>query len=190
MSFSTPVGAKVGNWKKVLYTQTGTELGPILPRTDEKEITLMKGGISIWNKAFSDIMLFLLASCHFTPASGLWKIPFSPFHCPTSISPLTHPTPSDSILCLYKWFFSSFFLSFFSFLFLSFFFFLGLHPWHMEVPRLGFKSELQLPAYTTATITQDPSHNCDLHHSSQQCHIPFPLSEARDRTHILMDTSR
>ena len=25
------------------------------------------------------------------------------------------------------------------------------HPWHMEVPRLGVKSELQLPAYTTAT---------------------------------------
>ena len=27
---------------------------------------------------------------------------------------------------------------------------------HMEVPRLGFKSELQLPAYTTATATLDP----------------------------------
>ena len=25
--------------------------------------------------------------------------------------------------------------------------FLGLHPRHMEVPRLGIKSELQLPAY-------------------------------------------
>ena len=25
----------------------------------------------------------------------------------------------------------------------------------MEVPRLGFESELQLPAYTTATATQD-----------------------------------
>ena len=30
-------------------------------------------------------------------------------------------------------------------------FFLELHPQHMEVPRLGVKSELQLPAYTTAT---------------------------------------
>ena len=28
--------------------------------------------------------------------------------------------------------------------------FLGLHPWHMEVLRLGVKSELQLLAYTTA----------------------------------------
>ena len=32
----------------------------------------------------------------------------------------------------------------------SFFSFLGLHLRHMEVPRLGIKSELQLPAYTTA----------------------------------------
>ena len=30
----------------------------------------------------------------------------------------------------------------------------------MEVPRLGVKSELQLPAYTTATATQDPSLGC------------------------------
>ena len=29
--------------------------------------------------------------------------------------------------------------------------FLGQHPRHMEVPRLGVKSELQLPAYTIAT---------------------------------------
>ena len=31
------------------------------------------------------------------------------------------------------------------------FFFLGPHLQHMEVPRLGVKSELQLPAYTTAS---------------------------------------
>ena len=35
------------------------------------------------------------------------------------------------------------------------FVFLGLHPWHMEVPSLGVESELQLPAYTTATATQN-----------------------------------
>ena len=34
----------------------------------------------------------------------------------------------------------------------------------MEVPRLGVKSDLQLPAYVTTTATQDPSHICDLHH--------------------------
>ena len=32
-----------------------------------------------------------------------------------------------------------------------FFFFLGPHPQYMEVPRLGVQSELQVPAYTTAT---------------------------------------
>ena len=57
----------------------------------------------------------------------------------------------------------------------------------MEVPRLGVELELQLPAYTTATATLDPSCICDLYHSLQQHRI---LSEARDRTHILMDTSR
>ena len=37
-----------------------------------------------------------------------------------------------------------------------FFFFVGPHLWHMEVPRLGVKSELQLPTYTTVTTTLDP----------------------------------
>lgn len=41
---------------------------------------------------------------------------------------------------------------------LTFFFFLGLHLQYMEVPRLGVKSELQLPAYTTVTATPAPSH--------------------------------
>jgi len=36
------------------------------------------------------------------------------------------------------------------------FFFLGLHLQHVEVPRLGSESKLQLPAYTTATAMQDP----------------------------------
>ena len=43
--------------------------------------------------------------------------------------------------------------------------FLGPHPGHVEVPRLGIQSELQLPAHTTATATWDPSRICDLHHS-------------------------
>ena len=49
----------------------------------------------------------------------------------------------------------------------------GPPVWHMEVPRLGAKLELelQLPAYSTAH------------------QILNPLSEARDQTHILMDTS-
>ena len=58
----------------------------------------------------------------------------------------------------------------------------------MEVPRLGFKLELQLQAYTTATATQDPSRIWDLGHSSQQRWILNPPREARDRTHILADT--
>ena len=68
--------------------------------------------------------------------------------------------------------------------------FLGPHLRHVEVPGLGVESELQLPAYTTATATRDPSHVCDLHHSSWQCWILNPLKEARDQTCILTDTSR
>ena len=54
--------------------------------------------------------------------------------------------------------------------------FLGLHLWHMEVPRLGVESKLQLPAYTTTTATPDQSSICNLHHSSWQCQIPDPLA--------------
>ena len=78
-------------------------------------------------------------------------------------------------VCAFFWFF--------------FFFFLWLHHWYMEVPRPGVESELQLPAYTTV-IMPDPSCLCNLHHSSQQCWILNPLSEARDQTHILITTSQ
>ena len=79
---------------------------------------------------------------------------------------------------------------------ISFYFifcFLGLHLRHMEVPRLGVESELQLPGYTTATATttamQDLSCVCGLHDGSWQHQILNPLSEASNQTHILMDTS-
>ena len=81
-------------------------------------------------------------------------------------------------------------LSFFPFFFFFFFFF-GLFRadlWHMKVPRIGVELELWLLA--TATATPDPSHVCDLHHSSWQPRIFNPLSGTRDRTCILMDTSR
>ena len=55
----------------------------------------------------------------------------------------------------------------------------GRHLEHMEVPRLGVKLELQLPAYTTATAMQNLSHICDLtlSHSLPQRQIPNPLRE-------------
>ena len=57
---------------------------------------------------------------------------------------------------------------------------LGLQPCHMEVPWPGVKSELQLPAYTTAIAIPDPSRICHIHYSSQQHWILDPLSGARD----------
>ena len=57
-----------------------------------------------------------------------------------------------------------------TFLFVCFLLFRAA-PQHMEVPRLGVKSELQLQAYTTATATLDPSRVCNLHHSSRKCQL-------------------
>ena len=61
---------------------------------------------------------------------------------------------------------------------------------HMEVPRLGVKSELQLPAYTTVMAMLDLSRIFNLHHSSQHRQILNPLNQARDRTLVLMSPSR
>ena len=66
---------------------------------------------------------------------------------------------------------------------IDFFFFFKLHLQYLEVLRLGVESELQRLAYATAT-TPELSHIC------KQCWILNPLGEARDRTHILMDTSQ
>ena len=74
-------------------------------------------------------------------------------------------------------------------LFFIFLFFLGLHPRYVEVSRLGVESELQLLLCTTATATWDPSHICDLPHSSRQRWILHPRSGARDQTRNLMDPS-
>ena len=57
----------------------------------------------------------------------------------------------------------------------------------MEVLRLRVESELQLPAYTTATAMQDPSQP-NLRPTPQLTAMLIlnPLREARDQTHVLM----
>ena len=73
--------------------------------------------------------------------------------------------------------------------FFSFWFFFSMQ--HMEIPGLD-QIRAAAAATATAIAMQDPTLVCDLHHSSQhsQRQILNPLSEARDQTHILMDTSR
>ena len=83
------------------------------------------------------------------------------FHCVLlqyifSVVPVLY---SRSLLVIYYMYSSVYMLLFVVFCFL------GLHPQHIEVLRLGVQSELQLPAYATATTT-DPSRIYDLHHSS------------------------
>ena len=64
----------------------------------------------------------------------------------------------------------------------------------MKVPRIGVESELQLPAYTRATATLDPSHICDLVTTVTTAHGNTgsfnQLSKGRDWTCFLMDTSQ
>ena len=99
-------------------------------------------------------------------------------------------TPQRELLLSERW--ASDFTSFapISWLALLLLVFSGLRLRHMEVPRLGVKLELQLPAYTTATATGDPSPVFDLRHSSWQRRIPDPLSEAGGWIWVLMDTSQ
>ena len=52
--------------------------------------------------------------------------------------------------------------------------------WHMEIPRLGVKSELQLQAYIIATEMQDLSCNIYYRLLQQQSLNPLSLSKARD----------
>ena len=70
-----------------------------------------------------------------------------------------------------------------------FVFFLGPHLWQMEVPRLGVKSELQLPVYTRATAMPDPSRLWSTPQLKQH-RILNPLNKGRDRTHNLMVPSQ
>ena len=55
-----------------------------------------------------------------------------------------------------------------------------------KFPGLGVELELQLLTDATATATTDLSHICNLDRSR----ILNPLSEVRDQTHILKDTSQ
>ena len=71
----------------------------------------------------------------------------------------------------------------------SFFLLFRAVPVAYEVPGLGVKFELQLPAYATATAMQGLGRICDLHYSSWKFPILNPLSEARNQTRILMDAS-
>ena len=133
--------------------------------------------------------------------SGAWRPWFlSPLGVPTGILGFCH-SPTTTLILAWGWGgghvapshpltkLNALNLLFFSFLFFSFpsfLVFLEPHLWHMEVPRLGVQSELQLPAYTTATATWGPSRVCNLQHSSQQRWVLNPLSKAKDRTCILM----
>ena len=59
----------------------------------------------------------------------------------------------------------------------------------MEVPRLEVEIGVTAAGLAMATVMQDLSHICDLHHSSRQQWTLNSPGEARDRTCVLMDQS-
>ena len=70
-----------------------------------------------------------------------------------------------------------------------FFSFYGCTCGIWKFPGLEVKSELQLQAYTAATATPAPSHIFDLCHHLWQCRILNSLSEAKDQTCNLTNTT-
>ena len=68
--------------------------------------------------------------------------------------------------------------------------FLKLHSWHMEIPRLGFEFELQLPAYAIAT--QDGIQGMSATHTTPHGNTRSLIHWVRPGiwTHILMDANR
>ena len=126
-------------------------------------------------------ILFLKVGCF------QWSLPLQNFIFPSSSrEPNSIIAPTEFLMILLPPS-QRIFLSLSCFLPFSF---LGPYPGHMEVPRLGFESQLQLLAYTTATATQDLSRICCLHCSLWQHQILNPLSKARDRTRVFVDASR
>ena len=70
-----------------------------------------------------------------------------------------------------------------------YFFRAALEAYGSSQARGGIGAAAAGLATATAT-TWDLGLICNLHHSSWQHWIPNPQSEARDPTHVLMDTSR
>ena len=128
----------------------------------------------------------ILINCHSHPSN----------HHPdpsTAINTELRPSTSKKIMALswrLRWWLACFnnevifFLSFFFFFFFFFFFWLG----YEGSPARGWIITGTAPLPPTPGNVGEPHLN--LHHSSRHCKIPNPLSEARDRTHILMDPSR
>ena len=84
-------------------------------------------------------------------------------------------------------------LVFFGLFFWSFLPFLGPLSQHMEVPRQGVESELQLPAYTTATAAWDLSwiQAVSPPYTTARGNAGFSTYETgQDQARILMDPSR
>ena len=110
------------------------------------------------------------------------------WHIPREVKNIESNIDLISNITQWVYNYASISLNFFSLSLTLFSFLLGPYLRHMEVPRLGLKSELQLSAYTTAMATPDPSCICNLQFILWQLWILNPLSKARDQTLIFTET--
>ena len=171
-------------WSGLIFTDT-RELSPGIISGNFLSLEIL--WIMILN--ISSILLFCFPSSK-TPIILALLLQWMKFHFSVSAWLFSLLYIIVTLFVVFLLFSNALYHTFISRLFSLSFGFLG--PWlqHMEGPRLGVELELQLPAYTTATATWDPSCICDLHHSSWQCWILNPLSEARDQTQILRNSSQ
>ena len=153
-------------------------------------------GYSIVPALFIEKIILSPLSCHYSFVQnsdvhvgciGIFFFPASPMACGSSqvkesnwshssnnTKSLTHCTTGQ--LCNGIFFFFFFFLR-------------AACPSIWKIPGVELELQLQLPVFTKATATRDPSWVCDLHHSSWQHRILNPLNGARNQTQIIMDTS-
>ena len=165
------------SWASIRIDQQGAARHKTLKPEPSRVETFLPGLLSLsW--PFSPLTSYLQPLC-----SAL-----TPLLTPMSVSPSCSPILSWILYpALTSWVVS---VITFCFVLFCFVLFLAPYPRYMEGPRLRVESELQLRAYTAATATPDLCRVRGLQHSSQHRQTLSPLSEARDGTRVLMDSSR
>ena len=110
------------------------------------------------------------------PPSSLWQSQVCSYVC-----------ESVSVLYMHSFILLIYFILLYYFILLFYFLLSKATP--VAYVNSQARGQIGATAVAIATVMQSPSCVCKLHHSSWQHWISNPLSEAREQTHILMDTS-
>ena len=118
-----------------------------------------------------------------------WRLPFSaPTDSFTAMGGVMRPTRRWAFMMAWRFQPLSSFLVFFFFFLFTYWFIFKVTPvtYGSSQARVWIRAVAE--TYTTATATRDLNHICDLCWSLRQCQILNSLNEAKDWTHILIDT--